>query len=195
MIHVLSELAQFVSLHVAAAPPPPVDCPPSLPSCGSENTVMLVNILLLVVEFVVDLAVALSLLFVLWSGLSMVLAMGDDSKTSKAKTHIFYALGGVFVALSSQSIYSIFIQNYDSTVGPHDFIFGGVFPTLAEGIVLVFNPLFILSIIVAAIRMVIARGKEEDFNKAKSMLIWSIAGAVVINLAYTIVKFAVDLAT
>jgi hypothetical protein len=40
----------------------------------------------------------------------------------------------------------------------------------------------------AGLKMVIARGQADEFNQAKTMLIWVAAGALVINVASALVN-------
>ncbi len=184
-------IADFLSLALQAittfaAEPPDVPCPDNL-DCNGGGTNVLMSVAEAIALFALRLSVGLSLVFVLYGALLMVISQGDEGQIGKGKSHIQYAIVGLAVALMAQNIYS-FVYDVVQNVNPNDAIFGGILPGVASAIVTVFNPLFFISIIVAGIRMVLDRGKDQEFGKAKTALLWSCAGAVVINVAYSLIK-------
>ena len=53
--------------------------------------------------------------------------------------------------------------------------------------------LAVVMIIYAGFRMVISQWEEEDFNKAKTQIIYALIGLVVIILSYSIVRLVSDM--
>jgi hypothetical protein len=60
-------------------------------------------------------------------------------------------------------------------------------------IVGLFNVVFALMVVYAGYRMTYARGEAENFNKAKSILIWSVVGAIGVNVAAALTKAVINL--
>lgn len=137
--------------------------------------------------FALRLATGLSLVMVLYGGLLMVISQGDEGQIGKGKNYVIYSLAGLALATMSQNIYS-FVYDVVNNVNPNDAVFGGILPGLANAIVVVFNPLFIIAIAVAGCRMVLDRGKDQEFGKAKTALIWACAGAVIVNIGFALTK-------
>lgn len=186
-LHLL-ELAQGLADIALAADPPPVPCPGSLPSCGGAGNVLATNVAPAIARMVVQFAVGISIIGVLYAGLQMIMNNGGD--TSKARMAVLYSLGGLALALMSQNIYSfIATQNF----GDANNAVLNILQAIASLIILVANPMFILAMVVAGTRMVIDRGKEEEFNKAKTTILWAAAGAIVINIAYALTKGVLDI--
>lgn len=184
--HLLSFVAFFTDTTIAAAPPD-VPCPKGLPSCGGAGNILAENLAPAIAVFIIQLAVALSLIYILFAGLQLVLNNGDEGKVGKARMSILFSLGGLSLALISQTIYS-FVATTNFGNDPTDALFGGVLQVATTVMVTVFNPIFLIVMVIAAIRMVLDRGKDEEFRKAKTMIIWAMGGAIVMNVAYALVK-------
>lgn len=177
--------AAWLAQTALAADPPPVPCPSNLPSCGGANNVLAENLAPTIARILVYSAVGLALIYILYAGLQMMMNNGDEGKATKARMGIVYAAGGLMLALMSQNIYS-FVATADFG-NANDALFE-VMRNVAGLIVIVFNPLFVIMVILAGVRMVLDRGKEEEFNKARTSLLWACIGAIVINVAFAIVK-------
>jgi uncharacterized protein YybS (DUF2232 family) len=56
---------------------------------------------------------------------------------------------------------------------------------------LAFNVIMGVMIFIAGLRMVLAHGKTDDYDKAKTLLTWSIIAAVLTNLSHFVVQIIV----
>lgn len=189
----LLSLAFLLVQTVFAADPPYVPCAQlGLPSCGGANNVLADNLAPFIARILVHSAVGLALIMVLFSGLRLVLNNGDEGKVATARMGVFYSMAGLALALMSQNIY-MFVASQD--FGDANNALFDVMANVAWLIVIVFNPLFFLMIIFAGIRLVLDRGKEEEFGKAKTGLLWACVGAIVINCAYGLIKGVISVFT
>lgn len=162
-------------------------CSSLQPGCGSGPANVIQNTLPNVAIFMLEIATALSVLFIVWAGLQMVLSLGDDGKIGKQKTAIFYALAGLFTAIVSQLIVS-FVATQDWGQGSGGNLPITVIASLVGSILTVFNGLFILAILYFGIRMLMAAGESGGFDTAKTGITWSIVGAIMVNLANALVQ-------
>ncbi len=62
------------------------------------------NIAKTILQLVFGVLGGISLIIVTWAGMKYTLSSGDPSKTAEAKNQIMYAVIGIFVALSAESI-------------------------------------------------------------------------------------------
>ena len=121
-------------------------------------------------------------------GATMLLNFGDESKVEKGRKAVIYSLAGFAIVLGSQALTS-FVYSYAFPVAA---VSG---PTLVEDVMAaavtamysLFNIVFLIVITFAGYKMVIGRGQADEFNRARTMLIWAIGGAIVINAARAIV--------
>ena len=58
---------------------------------------------------------------------------------------------------------------------------------------MVFNAAFLLMIIIGGMRFVIARGREEELTKARKMVFYAVAGALIVNIARILVAMILGL--
>lgn len=136
------------------------------------------------------LTTAIAVLFIVWSGVQMIISSGDEGKITKHKWGIAYALIGFSVSVLSQFVIS--------AVGTQDYVSGGqdlplnIIGNAAVILRVVLNGLFVVMLVVAGLRLVYAQGKSDDYNTAKKMLYWGIAGAVLVNLAAALVYAVAD---
>lgn len=157
--------------------------------CGPGNPDPNVNVITQTVlprtaELLLNIVAGLSVLFIVWGGILMLLSMGDDSKTAQAKWAIAYALIGLFGAVLSQA--------FVGWMARKQLVFGATESTViqkaVEFLVNAMNVVFIAAIIFAGIRMLLGHGQPEEFTRAKKTIAWAIAGALVVNVARTLVR-------
>ena len=128
-------------------------------------------------------AVGLSVLFIVWGGILMLISMGDDAKTTQAKWAIVYALMGLFGAILSQ----VFVGIVAETPLVGDDTAASIIHRAVKILVNAMNVIFLSVIIFAGIRMLMGHGQPEGFDRAKKAIMWAIAGAVIVNVARTLV--------
>lgn len=121
-------------------------------------------------------------LFIMIGGAYMILSAGDAEKVTRGKNTITWAVIGIFVMQASQSLVN-FVTLEATTMIPGSDLVTSATNTLIGSI---FDLLYVAILGVAifsGMRMVVAFGKEEQFNKGKEGLLWAAVGAIVINLA------------
>lgn len=176
-------LSLLVTTALAAAPAqdPCVGLPGG--ACTPEN--VLVNFIPYIGSLLVGLAGGGAVLFTIIGGVQMILSAGDDSAGTKGKHSIMYAIGGFMLALASQAIVT-FVHSRAAplvaSTAPHlDFMAAMV------GVILsLMNVAFVAVVMYAAVRLVLAWGKSEEYQKSLNMILWAIIGTLIINAASAI---------
>lgn len=186
MTFLLASLDRLLSLFVvttAFAQGPCVGLPGG--ACTPEN--VLVNFIPPIGSLLVGFAGGGAVLFTIIGGVQMILSGGDDSAGTKGKHSIMYAIGGFMLALASQSIVTFVhsravAANLVTSTAPHlDFMAAMV------GVILsLMNVAFVAVVMYAAVRLVLAWGKSEEYQKSLNMILWAIIGALIINAASAI---------
>lgn len=187
--HIAGSVALFAPM-AAHAIVPSTPCT-GLVGCGQGAANIIMNNATPFADLMLQVATGLSVLFIVWAGFNMIIAMGDDSKISQFKWGILYSMLGLGIALVSQvlvSFVSTHDYNLDSTVLPVGLI-GAAVSILLN----LMNVAFVCVIILGGVRMVYAQGKSDEFNKGKSTIVWAIGGAVVINIANALVQAFIGL--
>lgn len=133
-----------------------------------------------------------AVIFVIIGGMQMILSMGDEGAGTKGRTTMLYAIGGFMLALASQAIVT-FVHTRASPLAaaatPHlDFM-----AVVVSAILSILNVAFIGIVIYSAIRLVIAWGKAESYQKAMNAILWAIIGTLLINAANAIVHAVLNL--
>jgi len=159
-------------------------------ACDPQNAVT-ETILPQTAKLLLNIVAGLSVLFIVWGGILMLISMGDDSKTAQAKWAIVYALVGLFGAILSQA--------FVGTVAQPEALLGAgateatVIRQAVKFLVNAVNVIFISVIIFAGIRMLVGHGQPEEFTRAKKVIAWAIMGAVTVNVARTLVRAVLSL--
>lgn len=187
-------LLALPSVMLAAVPVTPCT---GLIGCNGGGAVtgsnIIVDNLSQVANFMILVAAALSVVFIVYSGFRMVIAMGDDSKISEQKNAVLYVLIGLLLVILSQLIVSfVGTQNYGQTGDPNDF-FINASKSAVSILLTLFNAAMVVSIIIGGAYMVHSQGKSDQFGKGKTIVTWSIIGALVANLANALVQALVRL--
>jgi hypothetical protein len=164
---------------------PVVNCN-GLPGCGAPpSDVLFQNALTTAVIVLVNASAGAAVLFVVISGLQMLLAFGDSGKISKARKGILYALGGLGLSLVAASLVQVVSSEVLVQAGGD--VLTDFMASVVRIILTLFNVIFIIVAIGAGIRMVIAQGKSDEFQAGISMIKWAIIGAIIVNVSRAIV--------
>lgn len=152
-------------------------------ACDAENAVT-ATVLPQTAKFLLEVIAGLSVLFIVWGGILMLISMGDDTKTAQGKWAIIYALIGLAGAILSQA--------FVGTVAEAPLVAGAtevsVMQIAARYLVNAVNIIFLSVIIFAGIRMLVSHGQPEEFSRSKKVIVWAITGAVIVNVARTLVR-------
>ena len=196
--HVLAVLAGLLAPALAYAQTPPtffVLCK-GLTGCpdGRENT-LFNNILPRAAEFGIKLAAGGAVVMIVIGGVRMLLSNGDEGKVGAAKKSIYMAFGGLALTLTSATIVGYVItENYGQN-DPAGFVFGegGLLASTVRLVLVLFNVAFVIVVMIAGLRMVLAAGEAGEFKKGGEVIKWAIVGAIVVNLARIVVGMFLNL--
>lgn len=171
----------------AAQVPPPTPCPAILPGCGGPTNVLVTSLIPHLVNFALRLIGGLSVVMIIWYGLMLVVNAGDETRIGKARYAILYAAMGVGLSVVAQLIVSFVVtENYGQ--GATGDLMLGVLASAVRILLNVTNITFTLLIVYEGVRMVLSQGKTDEYNKARTGILWSIIGAVIVNLAHALVR-------
>ncbi len=124
---------------------------------------------------------------IVWYGLSLVVSEGDDTRISKARYAILYALLGVCLSIVSQLIVSFAVTESYGQGAAGDLVIA-VLGNAVRILLNVTNAVFVLFLVYYGTRMVLSQGKTDEYNKARTGILWSIIGAIAVNLAHALVR-------
>ena len=162
-----------------------------LPGCGQgpENT-LLTRVLPAVVFIMIQLVAGGSVIFIMISGVKMLLSAGDDGKAQAARKGVISAVGGLGLAIVSATAVSFITTENFGQANPQNFLFGpgGLLDSVVRLILTLFNVGFVIMVLYAGIKMALASGASDEFKKGGQIIRWAIVGAVVVNLARAIVQ-------
>lgn len=162
----------------------PGGCPPLDPA-GS--------VIPLVVMYMLRIAVGISLLAILWACYRILLSWGDEGKITSARHAILFSLIGMATAILSQVFISVVAGEgrVFGAIGPSDFDLQAM-AQFVRIMVRVFNVLMGFVGFVAGVRMLIARGKEDQYTQARMILVWSIIAAIIVNVSAFVLQIVVS---
>lgn len=165
--------------------------------CSGQN--VLYNIINPLATLLISIAAGAAVLGVIVGGAMMVLNFGDESKVEKGRQAVYYSLGGFVIVLAAQAITTI---GYDlaggaewSTMnfGPWSNPVVELMRWIVGAMLTLFNVVFVIVIMAAGYRLILARGQSEEYGRARTMVIWAIVGAIVINASYALVNVIINI--
>lgn len=161
---------------------------------GAENT-LFNNILPRTAEFGIKLAAGGAVVMVVIGGVRMLLSNGDEGKVGAAKKSIYMAFAGLALALTSATIVGYVVTEDYGQNTPEGFIFdaGGLLHSTVRLVLVLFNVAFVIVVMIAGVRMVLAGGEPGEFKKSGEVIKWAIVGAIVVNLARIVVGMFLNL--
>ncbi len=159
--------------------------------CDATNTAP--EILGAVANLLVAVIAAAAVVFVVWGGALMLISGGDDSKISQGRNSILYALFGFGLALASQSIVAFSVGRAEYVLGLSDNPLLSLAAAAVDFMLAMFNITFVLVAMYAGLRLVAGRGKPEETDKARNILLWAVIGGIIVNMALPIVTAVLNL--
>ena len=127
-------------------------------------------------EIMLEVLAGVAMYFIVLGCVLMMVSMGDESKFTKGRNAVVYALTGLFLALSAQ----MFIFHF-SSIDPGDSL-----PTamvdLIKGFIAITDVIFYVMLVVAGFRFVLARGKSDQIETARRQLLHVVVGMIILNL-------------
>lgn len=195
MMHFLVDLLADTAYAQAgvAAPLPPCGSFANLFGCGGPTNLIGERVIPNLAVFFLRVVAAASVLFIVYSGISMMLAQDDTSKRDTARMGIVNAMLGLALALSAQLIVGWVATEDYGQGNSSDFVIGGLIKSAVRILLTLTNVILGILVIVQGFRMVAAQGKSDTFNNARSAIINAIMGAVVVNAALVLVRVVLTL--
>lgn len=144
-------------------------------------------------ELILRIAGGLGVLMIAWAGFQMFLALGDDSKVSKARMGVLYAMFGLMLAGGSQLLVGFTVTEPTVAALQGNFSDVTAFAGAANIIVILLDIFFFLVILYAAIRMAFGQGKDDEMQKARGMIFAAVMGAIIVNLARVLAEAALGI--
>lgn len=138
--------------------------------------------------FLLRVAAGLGIVMIAWSGIQMLLALGDESKITKAKWGIVYAMAGLTFALMSQVFVGLLVTENYGQWNTLDIFVSGALASALRIMLTLLNVVFAICIVVLGIRMVLSQGKQDEFNTARKGILWAIVGAIVVNISNALIR-------
>lgn len=184
MMTLLSLLGLIPTASAQMPPLPP--CPVILPGCGGVSNVIVTSFIPQIILFLLRAVGALAVVAVVFQGLTLVVNLGDETKIGKARYGILYAILGLSLAVLSQMIVA-FIASEQYATNPNDLIVSA----LTQGVRIMLtltNIVFAFLLVYYGARMVYSQGKSDDYNRAKTGILWTIIGAMVVNMAHALIR-------
>lgn len=161
--------------------------------CGDDNVVY--GFIGPIGNLLITTGAGLTVMFVMWGGVQMMIAGGDDSKVSQGRNSIAWALVGFSIMLTASVIVAFIADRGEEIHGRTD---NPILASMqyATGIVLdLMNIVLVIVMIVAGFRFVMGQGKSEETDAARRTAVWAIVGAIIINIANALVQSILSIFT
>lgn len=167
----------------------PIQCQ-GLVGCGGQASNLFLNGIPRVALFILQVAAGISVLSIIWAGFQMVLSWGDTGKIGQAKNAILFSLLGLGLSVMSQFIISSVVSELPSIPDNSNTIHLDIMYAIGRYLRNILNAAMALAIVAGAVRMVLAQGKQDEFAKGRTAVVWAIIGALVVNFAAAIASIA-----
>jgi hypothetical protein len=170
---------------IALAALPPANCG-TLPGCGAGySNVLATSVIPRIASMLLMSAASISLLVFIGSAGRYVVSAGKDEQQQKAKKGLIWALAGASLCVSAQVIVQVLMTENFIGGGPDPLL--NFFGNVARIMVSFLNVAFLGTIIYGGMIHVIGSGKEEEIKKGRYAILYAILGAILVNLAPTLV--------
>jgi hypothetical protein len=153
-----------------------------LPGCPSGFQERFTGVLVLLLTILPDYVDALGVLFIMIGGAYILLSTGNSERVTKGKNAVIWAVVGIFIAHSAETLVGFVTSEVNSRVAATD-LFISIILTAISSITDLFYIALLGVAIYSGMRMVLSLGKEEEFSKARDGLFWAAVGAIIINLS------------
>ncbi len=174
---------------------PNAPCTSDLFGCGGGAKNVIMSALIGpngIAVMLLQISAGLAVLFIIWAGFQMVISMGEEGKLTQYKWGMAYALIGLSVSILAQFVIStVGTQNYGQ-VGAVTNLPLNLLASGAKILRIMLNAAFVIILVIAALKMLYAQGKADDYNTGKKMLTWAIVGAVLVNLSAALVTVVIQ---
>ncbi len=164
------------------------DCSVKSPADDAETKIFVWTIVLNITSMVLGIVGYLAIALVMWGGIQYMLAQGDPGKLAKGKKTITNAVIGIIITMSASII-----------SGAVSEIVSGASKNRTQFFKEIFNKVFLWSGIIAVIMMVYggvqyvtSTGNPQATAKAKSTILYSAIGLLIVIFAAAIISTVVN---
>lgn len=133
----------------------------------------------------------LAVIWIIISGVSMVMAGGDETKITEQKNSITYAVVGLVAILLIERLIAVlygYPAEYRTALITGDARFSNEVYGVVGFIKAVIGAVAVFMIIIAGARTIFAQGEEEQLTKQKKSLIWVGVGLILILVNKVIIE-------
>lgn len=142
-------------------------------------------------NFILQLAAALSLIFILLSAVKFTASGGDPQRVAESRRTIVYALVGLVVSVSSFIIASLVGEEASQVAQDPDPFFGptGIVTKVVDWLSFVVGAASVFGIIYGAVRFITSAGQAQSAQAGRNAIVYSVIGIIVAVAAQFIVTF------
>lgn len=162
------------------------NCPPLAEGgCSITPEALITN----TIQWFIGIAGVIAAAFLVIGGIKYITSSGDSSKLQQAKNTILYALIGLAIVGLTEVIVAFVDNIINKADGGADI--GASIVIILNNIIAVAGVIAVIFIIVGGVTYMTSAGDPGKIQKAKSTLLYSVIGLIVVALAYAIVNFAI----
>jgi TRAP-type C4-dicarboxylate transport system permease small subunit len=167
------------------------------PLGGNDQTVP--DFVQLVMKAIANIIGLIAISMIVYAGVRFLISNGDPAKIKEAKSSLTYTVAGFVVAVMAYAGV-LAIENFlgvesvtptngiDEPFNPFNVGLRGLVSNVLTNTILISGLVAMFMIILNGFRYLTARGDEDQIKVAKSGLLWSILGLVIILFAYVIIS-------
>lgn len=189
LLGLLAGIAAFFLPQMAGAQADPCLYVPG--GCAPSN-LLVTNVILTVASILVRVAGGLSVIFIIWACLQIVISSGDTSRITTARNAMIYALVGMAVVMMSQVIVAFMVTEgaVFNNAQPVDFDIQAM-AEIVRVLLYGFNVAMGIYLFLAGTRMLLAHGKTDEFQTAKVAIIWCIVATIIANATNFVIQIVI----
>lgn len=146
------------------------------------------------ISFMLQLAGALSLVYIIIGAVRFSTSAGDPQAVATARRTIIFSVIGLVVSVLGLTI-TAYVQNIAGRVAnPNNPFFGanGIFTVLVEQLSFIVGVASVIAIIIGGIRYITSAGQPQSAEAARNTIVYAVVGIVVAVAAQVIVRFVLE---
>lgn len=166
-----------------------VPLPSNIPRVEANASVVIVGI-----DFILQLAGALSVIFIIVGAVKFTTSGGDPQKISSARSTVIYSVIGLVVSAAAFAISSIVVDEAGSVANSSDPFFGsgGIVTIVVNWLSWVVGVASVIGIIYGGLRYITSAGNAQAAQAGRNAIIYSIVGVIVALAAFAISTFVLE---
>ncbi|HEX9595114.1 MAG TPA: hypothetical protein VF996_03240 [Candidatus Saccharimonadales bacterium] len=147
-----------------------------------------------VVEFMLQLAAALSLVYVIIAAVRLTTSSGDPQSVATSRKTIIFAVVGLIISVMGLAITSIIQTEAARIAGASNPFFGegGVITVLVEKLSFAIGVASVIMVIVGGLRFITSGGDPQTAKAARNTVLYAIIGMIVAISGVLLVSFVLS---